>query len=92
MCKGASSSGSMNLSGKVSKKRLIIMDEVDGMGGNEDRGGVQELIAIIKKSKVVDLSLIGLLGFMYMYTCVWWCVMSSYDVCSIGSELLSLLF
>lgn len=28
------------------------MDEVDGMSGNEDRGGVQELIALIKKSKI----------------------------------------
>jgi replication factor C subunit 1 len=25
---------------------------VDGMGGNEDRGGVQELIAVIKKARV----------------------------------------
>ncbi|RXG55215.1 Replication factor C subunit 1, partial [Armadillidium vulgare] len=28
------------------------MDEVDGMAGNEDRGGVQELIALIKGSKI----------------------------------------
>lgn len=28
------------------------MDEVDGMSGNEDRGGVQELITLIKKSKI----------------------------------------
>ena len=33
-------------------KHCIIMDEVDGMAGNEDRGGVQELINLIKKSKV----------------------------------------
>lgn len=26
--------------------------QVDGMGGNEDRGGVQELIAVIKKARV----------------------------------------
>ncbi len=30
----------------------MIMDEVDGMAGNEDRGGMQELIGIIKTSKV----------------------------------------
>jgi replication factor C subunit 1 len=36
----------------VNRKRLIIMDEVDGMAGNEDRGGVQELIKIIKSSSV----------------------------------------
>jgi len=27
------------------------MDEVDGMAGNEDRGGIQELINLIKNSK-----------------------------------------
>jgi replication factor C subunit 1 len=35
--------------GKV-KKRLVIMDEVDGMGGS-DRGGIAELIKVIKLSK-----------------------------------------
>lgn len=34
------------------RKRLLIMDEVDGMAGNEDRGGMQELIGLIKSSKV----------------------------------------
>ena len=33
-------------------KRVLIMDEVDGMAGNEDRGGIQELIALIKSSRV----------------------------------------
>ena len=28
------------------------MDEVDGMAGNEDRGGVAELIALIKTSRI----------------------------------------
>lgn len=37
---------------KVSKKHVLIMDEVDGMAGNEDRGGIQELIALIKDSHV----------------------------------------
>jgi replication factor C subunit 1 len=32
------------------KRRLVIMDEVDGMGGS-DRGGIQELIKVIKASK-----------------------------------------
>jgi len=31
------------------KKRLVIMDEVDGMGGS-DRGGIPELIKVIKAS------------------------------------------
>lgn len=29
-----------------------MMDEVDGMAGNEDRGGLQELIALIKSTDV----------------------------------------
>lgn len=33
------------------RKQLVVMDEVDGMGGS-DRGGIQELIMLIKKSKV----------------------------------------
>jgi replication factor C subunit 1 len=33
------------------KSRLVIMDEVDGMGGS-DRGGISELIKIIKISKI----------------------------------------
>lgn len=28
------------------------MDEVDGMAGNEDRGGIQELIQLIKTTKI----------------------------------------
>ncbi|XP_075050897.1 replication factor C subunit 1 isoform X2 [Mixophyes fleayi] len=36
----------------VSTKHALIMDEVDGMAGNEDRGGVQELITLIKHSKI----------------------------------------
>uniref|UniRef100_A0A2L2Y705 Replication factor C subunit 1 n=1 Tax=Parasteatoda tepidariorum TaxID=114398 RepID=A0A2L2Y705_PARTP len=38
--------------GKVSSNHVIIMDEVDGMAGNEDRGGMMELIGFIKASKV----------------------------------------
>lgn len=33
-------------------KHVLIMDEVDGVAGNEDRGGVQELIALIKRSRI----------------------------------------
>ncbi|XP_066242266.1 replication factor C subunit 1 isoform X1 [Saccopteryx leptura] len=36
----------------VSMKHALIMDEVDGMAGNEDRGGVQELIGLIKHTKI----------------------------------------
>ncbi|XP_071599814.1 replication factor C subunit 1 isoform X1 [Heliangelus exortis] len=43
-CSGTSSS--------VSGKHVLIMDEVDGMAGNEDRGGIQELIGLIRQTKV----------------------------------------
>ncbi|ACX73238.1 AAA ATPase central domain protein [Methanocaldococcus vulcanius M7] len=33
------------------KKFLIVLDEVDGISGKEDAGGVSELIKIIKKAK-----------------------------------------
>lgn len=36
----------------VSRQHVLVMDEVDGMAGNEDRGGVQELIQLIKSSRV----------------------------------------
>ncbi|KAM7009719.1 replication factor C subunit 1 [Tautogolabrus adspersus] len=36
----------------VSSKHVLIMDEVDGMAGNEDRGGIQEMISLIKSSKI----------------------------------------
>ncbi|XP_060516743.1 replication factor C subunit 1 [Cylas formicarius] len=32
----------------VHKRRVLLMDEVDGMAGNEDRGGIAELINFIK--------------------------------------------
>ncbi|XP_030754846.1 replication factor C subunit 1 [Sitophilus oryzae] len=32
----------------INKKRILLMDEVDGMAGNEDRGGIAELINFIK--------------------------------------------
>ena len=37
--------------GELQEKNLIIMDEVDGMSGNEDRGGISAIIDIIKKTK-----------------------------------------
>ncbi|XP_041789343.1 replication factor C subunit 1 isoform X2 [Chelmon rostratus] len=36
----------------VSSKHVLIMDEVDGMAGNEDRGGIQEMIGLIRNSKI----------------------------------------
>lgn len=36
----------------LTEKQVLLMDEVDGMAGNEDRGGMQELISLIKNSSV----------------------------------------
>ena len=33
-------------------KCVLIMDEVDGVAGNEDRGGIQELILLIKRTRI----------------------------------------
>ena len=41
------------------QKRVIIMDEVDGMGAG-DRSGMSELIQMIKKSKVPIVSTVDL--------------------------------
>ena len=35
-----------------SDNHCVIMDEVDGMAGNEDRGGIAELISTIKHSRI----------------------------------------
>ena len=48
----ASMMGKGNANNNVSSKRVLLMDEVDGMAGNEDRGGIAELINLIKSSKV----------------------------------------
>jgi len=48
----ATQTNAISMSGSINKNRVVIMDEVDGMGGNEDRGGVQELIKLIKTSSV----------------------------------------
>ncbi|MCQ2817761.1 MAG: AAA family ATPase [archaeon] len=37
--------------GSITDKNLIVMDEIDGMAGNEDKGGIKALIGIIKKTK-----------------------------------------
>lgn len=42
----------MKLGNMESGKSVLIMDEVDGMSGNEDRGGIQEIIALIKTTQM----------------------------------------
>ncbi|RLU25150.1 hypothetical protein DMN91_003242 [Ooceraea biroi] len=37
---------------KITNKHVLLMDEVDGMAGNEDRGGLQELVSLMKNTEV----------------------------------------
>ncbi|XP_011707596.1 PREDICTED: replication factor C subunit 1-like [Wasmannia auropunctata] len=37
---------------KITSKYVLLMDEVDGMAGDEDRGGLQELVRLIKSTEV----------------------------------------
>ena len=46
---GAAASGAASSAARPKLKRLVIMDEVDGMSGNSDRGGTQELIQVIRR-------------------------------------------
>ena len=48
------------------QKRVIIMDEVDGMGAG-DRSGMSELIQMIKKSKVPIVSIADLDDQMFYF-------------------------
>ena len=48
----ASMMGKGNANSGVTSKRVLLMDEVDGMAGNEDRGGIAELVNLMKSSKV----------------------------------------
>lgn len=48
------------------QKRVIIMDEVDGMGAG-DRSGMSELIQMIKKSKVPIVSIVDLDDQMFYF-------------------------
>ncbi|CAH1774477.1 unnamed protein product [Owenia fusiformis] len=47
-----STSGKVKSSHEIGSKHALLMDEVDGMAGNEDRGGMQELIGLIKSTKI----------------------------------------
>lgn len=42
----------IDVKSKPSSKHVLLMDEVDGMAGNEDRGGLQELINLIKSTDI----------------------------------------
>lgn len=47
-----SSNSRLNLFGRASEtKDAIILDEIDGMAGNEDRGGIGQLLIEIRKTK-----------------------------------------
>ena len=41
-----------SIDNSTNSKNIIIMDEIDGMTGNEDKGGIKALIDITKQTKV----------------------------------------
>ena len=41
-----------SIDNSTNTKNIIIMDEIDGMAGNEDKGGIKALIDIVKKTKI----------------------------------------
>jgi replication factor C large subunit len=43
-------SGTINQSSLLNKGKLILIDEVDGLSGNGDRGGIGEIVKVVKKS------------------------------------------
>ena len=43
---------SASSAGHQSRPSVLIMDEVDGIAGNEDRGGLQQLVQLIKRSLI----------------------------------------
>ena len=47
-----SSSSSSSTPSHTSHPTCVIMDEVDGISGNEDRGGLQHLISLIKRARL----------------------------------------
>ena len=48
----AVSSSSSSSRPAAGKKTVVIMDEVDGIAGNQDRGGLQQLVQLIKRSRI----------------------------------------
>ncbi|KAL1493979.1 hypothetical protein ABEB36_009657 [Hypothenemus hampei] len=48
MMKSKTLAGFVSGEDNINQKRVLLMDEVDGMAGNEDRGGIGELINFIK--------------------------------------------
>jgi replication factor C large subunit len=43
-------SGTINQSSLLNKGKLILIDEVDGLSGNGDRGSIGEIVKLVKKS------------------------------------------
>jgi len=50
--KGCFSGTDKDVAGFDGRSHCLVMDEVDGMAGNEDRGGMAELITLVKSSKI----------------------------------------
>lgn len=60
----------------LTSRHVLIMDEVDGMAGNEDRGGIAEMIQLIKKTRVPIICICNDRSHMKMRSLVNYC----YDI------------
>lgn len=79
----------------VSKRHVLIMDEVDGMAGNEDRGGVGELVSLIKESQIPIICTCNDRNNMKMKTLVNYCFDLRFNKPSISqmrSAMMSICF
>ncbi|XP_063696478.1 replication factor C subunit 1 [Culicoides brevitarsis] len=79
----------------ASAKRVLIMDEVDGIGGNEDRGGAQELIQLIKTTHIPIICMCNDRNHQKMKTLVNYCFdlrFSKPRVEQIRGAMMSVLF
>lgn len=80
---------------KLTQKQVLLMDEVDGMAGNEDRGGMQELITLIKNTSVPIICMCNDRSHQKMRTLTTYCFDLSYGrprVEQIKGAILSICF
>lgn len=80
---------------KLTEKQVLLMDEVDGMAGNEDRGGIQELINLIKNTSVPIICMCNDRSLQKMRTLTTYCFDLSFArprIEQIKGAIMSILF
>ncbi|XP_050306899.1 replication factor C subunit 1 [Anthonomus grandis grandis] len=79
----------------LNQKRVLLMDEVDGMAGNEDRGGIAELINFIKTAKFPIICMCNNKDLQKMRTLVTHCYTLNFEkpkVAQIRGAMMSVCF